>query len=75
MNAENLEKAQTDYRYLCHVLRNGTASIEGALRQVEGILKGMSIAIAVCRKEIEATNENNGTQTNLQDTDDTDQHR
>jgi len=64
MNAENLEKAQTDYRYLCHVLRNGTASIEGALRQVEGILKGMSIAIAVCRKEIEATNENNGTQIN-----------
>jgi len=64
MNEENPEKAQTDYRCLCHGLRNGTASIEGALRQVEGILKGMSIAIAVWRKEIEATNENNGTQIN-----------
>jgi hypothetical protein len=53
MNAENLEKAQTDYRYLCHVLRNGTASIEGLMRQMEGILKGMSAAIMDCRSEIE----------------------
>ena len=49
----NTDQQTTNSHYLSHFLRNGTANIEGLMRQIENQLKIMLEGINTYKKDLE----------------------
>ena len=50
---EDMEQEKKNLKYLSHVLRNGTANIEGCMREIEKELKRMVEAVKAYKEDLD----------------------